>query len=339
MPAIGMSTSSSVITGSASPPRSPRRRLRLRNRSRLRRPPRLSSSSARLPWSCGAPPRAAPASRPWSDRCSVPSPPRPSPPRGASSRRALLFRRRRSPRWPSPAGCPSPAPWRSSSAPRAAAPPAGAPVETAARLVSAGANVSWPGAALPAVPSAEPGRVSRPDMTAWAPSPGPDFRGLSGSIASCSRRRGAPAPAGAPRVAEWLTAALAVAERTGPAAGPPCRLWIASMSWLLRIRPTPVMPMDWATRCSSGSSMLVSARPGARAGGPAPAPSPDSGDTGAGAVTAAVPDRGSGRSDRGASPGRSRVPAKNSVGSLTRGPSKKLRRRPPEPVRPGVAAR
>jgi hypothetical protein len=34
IPAMGMRTSSSVITGSASPPRSPRRRLRLRNRSR-----------------------------------------------------------------------------------------------------------------------------------------------------------------------------------------------------------------------------------------------------------------------------------------------------------------
>ena len=45
---MGISTSSSEITGSASPPRSRRPRLlfRLRNRSRLRRLPWLSRSSS-----------------------------------------------------------------------------------------------------------------------------------------------------------------------------------------------------------------------------------------------------------------------------------------------------
>ena len=38
---------------------------------------------------------------------------------------------------------------------------------------------------------------------------------LSGSMVSCSRRRGASAPAGAPRVAEWSSAALAVARARG----------------------------------------------------------------------------------------------------------------------------
>ena len=63
--------------------------------------------------------------------------------------------------------------------------------------------------------------------------------------------------------------------------------------------------------------MVDSPRPGARA------PPPGSCVvTGGAATAAALPDRGSDGSDRcGASPGRSRVPVKNSVGSLTRGPS------------------
>ena len=153
--------------------------------------------------------------------------------------------------------------------------------------------------------------------------------GLSGSMVSCSRRRDAPAPAGAPRVAEWSSAALAVAERAGPAAAPPCRLWIASMSWLFRIRPTPVMPMDCATRCSSGSSMLVSPRPGGRA------PSPGACAAGAEVVAAAVPDRGSGGSDRlRGSPGQIPGTGEELGGFAHEGSFPELRRRLREPVDP-----
>jgi hypothetical protein len=145
-------------------------------------------------------------------------------------------------------------------------------------------------------------------------------------MAPCSRWRDAPAPAGASRLAESSSPAP---ERVAATAWPPCLLWIASMSWPLRIRPTPVMPMDWANRCNSGSNMSESPRPGARAAWPAPVPpatatpgpaagsrvAPEGGDAG--------PENGSGESGRlDESPGRSGVPVKNSVVSLTKGPSK-----------------
>ena len=148
---------------------------------------------------------------------------------------------------------------------------------------------------------------------------------MSDCMATCSRWRGAPAPAGAPRLAE----SSSPAPERAAAAWPPCLLWITSMSWPLRIRPTPVMPIDWANRCNSGSNMLESPRPGAFAAWPAPVPpaapapgpaagscvAPDGGDAG--------PENGSGDSGRlEESPGRSGVPVKNSVVSLTNGPSK-----------------
>ena len=38
----------------------------------------------------------------------------------------------------------------------------------------------------------------------------------------------------------------------GAAVPPPCLAWMASMSWLLRSRPTPLMPSSPASACSSG---------------------------------------------------------------------------------------
>src|SRR5580658_1516869 len=94
-------------------------------------------------------------------------------------------------------------------------------------------------------------------MPAGVPSPRPDCalapiparECWSGSMASCFCRRAASAPADAARWSEPLRAAL-VSWR-GP---PPCRASIASMSWLLRIRPAPGMARVCAMRCNSGMS-------------------------------------------------------------------------------------
>jgi hypothetical protein len=72
---------------------------------------------------------------------------------------------------------------------------------------------------------------------------------VSGSIASCFRRRVESAPADATRWFEpWLAAP---ASCRGV---PPCRASIASTSCPLRIRPPPGMPIVCAIRCSSGMS-------------------------------------------------------------------------------------
>jgi hypothetical protein len=72
---------------------------------------------------------------------------------------------------------------------------------------------------------------------------------VSGSIAPCFRRRVESAPADATRWSEpWLAASV-----SGLGA-PPCRAWIASTSWPLRIRPAPGMPIVCAIRCNSGMS-------------------------------------------------------------------------------------
>ncbi len=42
------------------------------------------------------------------------------------------------------------------------------------------------------------------------------------------------------------------------------RSWIAATSWLLRIRPVPLIPSDWASRCNSGSSIDASPVPARR---------------------------------------------------------------------------
>jgi len=78
-------------------------------------------------------------------------------------------------------------------------------------------------------------------------------------MASCSRWRGASAPADTPRWAELPDAALWWAAWV--AVPPLWRSWIAATSWLLRIRAVPVMPMDCAIRCNSGSSMPDNPRP------------------------------------------------------------------------------
>ena len=291
-----MSTSSSATTGSASGPPRSRRRFRLRNRSRLRRRPEPSSSSS-PPRSIAWPPRWPPRplsrwlSRPpsrwllsrgppsrwlpsrWLSRCSPPS--RAEPSREESSRR---------PRWRrSPRRCPSC--WPSARPALSAAPltawPASAPV---------GEKASWPSAPLAPCPAGPgpaelacaasrdpPRRASRvvvaascAGLDARAASPRAGCVVVSDSMASCSRWRGAPAPADAPRWTELSSAPLPLpaggpAERPLSWAGaPPCWLWVApppcwapppppllwmaSMSWLLRSRPVPVMPIDWASR-------------------------------------------------------------------------------------------
>jgi hypothetical protein len=85
-------------------------------------------------------------------------------------------------------------------------------------------------------------------------------------MASCSKGRVAPAPAGAPRwtdfsfSAPWLPpAARCAAWLPAP---PPCwRSSIAAMTWPLRIRPVPMIPIDCASRCSSGRSIADSPAP------------------------------------------------------------------------------
>ncbi len=149
-------------------------------------------------------------------------------------------------------------------------------------------------------------------------------------MASCSRWRGASAPADAPRRAElsssaprWAVSAVAV---------PRCLSWIASTSWPLRIRPTPVIPMDCAIRCSSGSSRAESppdpraaCAVTAPAAGPAACPWPDPPSEAAerrGPVMAEVGGRSGAPGWAVESPVGSGEPVKRSVVSLlTRGPS------------------
>ncbi len=236
---MGISTSSSEITGSASLPRSlrPRLEFRLRNRSRPRRPPwpppsRSSSRSLRPPWPSRSPrgpesreslesresresrfsepspaARGCSSLRPllWSSRRPLWSSRRPfwssRLPLWSSRRPLLLPRRRRLSRWPSPAWSrwPSPdgwtssrcaLPWLTESFP-AAAGPAGATAGAAA----------WAPPAAPSPPpmlaAAAPLNELSPIPPALAlPTPGCD---VSNSMASCSKWRVAPAPAGAPR--------------------------------------------------------------------------------------------------------------------------------------------
>ena len=98
-------------------------------------------------------------------------------------------------------------------------------------------------------------------------------------MASCSKGRVAPAPAGASRLAELSFRAprlpppsprLRLAARCGVwlltaappcAVPPPCRSSIAAMTWPLRIRPVPMMPIDCARRCRSGRSIADSPVP------------------------------------------------------------------------------
>ena len=77
----------------------------------------------------------------------------------------------------------------------------------------------------------------------------PDGVCVSGSIASCFRRRVESAPADATRLFEpWLAAPASCRG------APPCRASIASTSCPLRIRPAPGMPISCANRCKSGMS-------------------------------------------------------------------------------------
>ncbi len=130
---------------------------------------------------------------------------------------------------------------------------------------------------------------------------------------------------------------------------PPRRSSIASMSWPLRSRPTPVMPSDCASRCSSGSSMGGKAPPGLRPAAERPAmlpllPPPSAPDPPApssafgkertapdwrpeapadsGAPEAALPAAGAACSFSGSPEGaRSGLAENRSMVSLTRGPS------------------
>ena len=81
------------------------------------------------------------------------------------------------------------------------------------------------------------------------------------------------------------------------------------MSWLLRMRPVPLMPRDWASRCNSGSSIEASPVPDRRRGfaaaaGASPGPSPG------------LP------AEAGIASGMSAGPERSSVVSLTKRPSK-----------------
>ena len=132
-------------------------------------------------------------------------------------------------------------------------------------------------------------------------------------MASCSRWRSAPAPADVPRWAELSNAGLP----------PPCFSWITAISWPLRIRPTPVMPIDCASRCSSGSNIPESPEPPRRAARSVTA-SPAAALCVGGAPLASAPTAGrcSGEPDwPGDASGISEEPVKSSVVSLTRGPS------------------
>lgn len=114
-------------------------------------------------------------------------------------------------------------------------------------------------------PSSRP-LASRPLAASATPRPG--CGDMSDSMASCSRWRSAPAPADAPRWAELSNAGPPPpvgAPPPPPLLPPPCFSWITAISWPLRIRPTPVMPIDCASRCSSGNSIPESPGPPRRA--------------------------------------------------------------------------
>ncbi len=148
---------------------------------------------------------------------------------------------------------------------------------------------------------------------------------VSGSIASCFRRRVASAPADAARWSEpWSAAPVCGRD------APPCRAWIASTSCPLRIRPAPGMPIVCAIFCSSGMSSeerpvpprlrdldVDAVAPGA--------PGSPWADSPAAAGGAELP--------IGASSGALGAPLRSSVVSLTNGPSM-IRGRLGEPARP-----
>src|SRR5579871_3398971 len=78
----------------------------------------------------------------------------------------------------------------------------------------------------------------------------PGCEWVAESMPSCFRARAAPAPADAAR---WFERCLPTpASWRGP---PTWRASIASMSWLLRIRPAPGMARVCAMRCNSGMSI------------------------------------------------------------------------------------
>jgi hypothetical protein len=148
---------------------------------------------------------------------------------------------------------------------------------------------------------------------------------MSDSMASCSRWRSAPAPADVPRWAELSNAGPPPTE--GAPLPPPCFSWITAISWPLRIRPTPVMPIDCASRCSSGSNIPESPEPSRRAArsvtaSPVAAPCVGGAPL---AVAAESPTTAGRCSDAPGWPGDAseipEEPVKSSVVSLTRGPS------------------
>ena len=145
-------------------------------------------------------------------------------------------------------------------------------------------------------------------------------------MASCSRWRSAPAPADVPRWAE-LSNAGPPSPEGAPPLPLPCFSWITPMSWPLRIRPTPVMPIDCASRCSSGSNIPESPEPPRRAArsvtvSPAAAPRVGGAPLAAAPVAASSAVRPSGAPDcPGDASGTPEEPVKISVVSLTRGPS------------------
>ena len=162
-------------------------------------------------------------------------------------------------------------------------------------------------------------------MPAAAPSPMPGCVRVSGSIASCFRRRVESAPADATRWSEpWLAAPASCL------AAPPCRAWIASTSCPLRIRPAPGMPIDCAIRCSSGMSSEERPVPPRLRDLEVEAVAPSApGSPGADPLAAA----GGAEIPMGASSDTLGVPLRSSVVSLTNGPSIILGRLG-EPARP-----
>ena len=148
---------------------------------------------------------------------------------------------------------------------------------------------------------------------------------VSGSIASCFRRRVESAPADATRWFEpWLAAPASCRG------APPCRDSIASTSCPLRIRPAPGMPIVCAIRCNSGMSSEERPVPPRLRDLDADAFSPDASgspcaDPPAAADGAEIP--------TGASSGALGALLRSSVVSLTNGPSMILGRLG-EPARP-----
>ena len=189
MPAIGMSTSSSLITGSGSAWRS-RLRFRFLNRSRLR-PPRLSSSyaSPELPRLAAIGSRSRPP-RSWPPRSWPPRswPPRSWPSRPPPSRlpRSWLLPSRPAPSRPPPSrpapsrawsrpreGWSSRRPFRRRRSPRCASPPADSPGWASSRVPCGAPPDSW-------APAAEP-RPPELRLAGLRPA-GPDLACLSGSL-------------------------------------------------------------------------------------------------------------------------------------------------------------